>query len=122
MGVGKNIRKIRELKDITREHMAAELHISLSGYSSIERDETDLRLPKVQQIADILECHPAHLMNFDPSSIFNVTHNGLAITEGRPERLIHNGDYRQRYIEILENDNKRLNEENEYLRTLLENR
>ena len=40
--VYKNIKKIRELKNLTREYVADELQMSTSGYGKIERGEVDL--------------------------------------------------------------------------------
>lgn len=60
-----NIRKIRELKDLSREWVAHEMGMSLSGYSKLERGEVDWTLTKLGQIAAILEVPVAQL--FDPA-------------------------------------------------------
>lgn len=52
--VYKNIKRIRELKDLTRDYVAAELHMSTSGYGKIERGEVDLTLSKLNNIANVL--------------------------------------------------------------------
>ena len=39
--ISSNIKKFRELKSLTREHLAAELEMSVSGYSKIERGGRD---------------------------------------------------------------------------------
>ncbi|VEG13505.1 helix-turn-helix domain-containing protein [Moraxella cuniculi] len=48
------IRTLREAKKITQEEFAEKLSMSASGYSKIERGETQLNLNRLQQIADIL--------------------------------------------------------------------
>lgn len=55
MKVGDNIKKLRELRNYTQQYLADQLEISLSGYGKIERNETDVSLSRLQQIADILE-------------------------------------------------------------------
>ena len=37
--ISSNIKKFRELKSLTREYLASELDMSVSGYSKIERGE-----------------------------------------------------------------------------------
>jgi transcriptional regulator with XRE-family HTH domain len=46
MNVGEKIKKLRELKNYTQQHMAEELDLSLSGYGKIERNETDISVSK----------------------------------------------------------------------------
>lgn len=52
-----NIRKIREIKGFTREAVAEQMGMSLSGYSKLERGEVDWTLTKLGQIAGIF-CLP----------------------------------------------------------------
>jgi transcriptional regulator with XRE-family HTH domain len=47
-----NIRKIREMNDLTRDYVAAELKMSTSGYGKIERG-VDLTLSKLCKISAI---------------------------------------------------------------------
>jgi transcriptional regulator with XRE-family HTH domain len=54
MEIGNNIKKYRELKNLTRESVAAEMDMSVSGYSKIERNEVDLTVSKVKKIAEVL--------------------------------------------------------------------
>ena len=73
MKIGENIKKFRELKNLTREQMASELELSLSGYSKIERDEVDLTISRVQQIAEVLQVELSQILNFDATQIFNIS-------------------------------------------------
>jgi transcriptional regulator with XRE-family HTH domain len=108
--VGDNIRKFREVKNITREKMASELKMSLSGYSKIERDETDLTLSKIEQIASILSVDVSQLLNFDASRVFNISHNKLVQGLGaKAENMhFHGDDFEGKYIRLLEDENERL--------------
>lgn len=63
--VYKNIKRIRELKDLTREYVAAELNMSTSGYGKIERGEVDLTLTKLIQIANVLEVSIEFIFKFN---------------------------------------------------------
>jgi transcriptional regulator with XRE-family HTH domain len=53
--IGKRIRKIREGKDYSQENVAAELSMTTSAYSKIERGITDVPTSKLIKIAEILE-------------------------------------------------------------------
>ncbi len=111
MNLGDTIKKFRELKNITRETMAAELDMSLSGYSKIERNEVDLTISKIQKIADILKVDISQILNFDASQIFNVSDNNLVQGLGAKAESIHfhgDDDYKEKYIKMLEEENRRL--------------
>lgn len=72
-GVYENIRKIRELKNLTREFVAAELKMSTSGYGKIERGDVDLTVSKLIEISKVLEVSIEFIFKFDVSIFFNET-------------------------------------------------
>lgn len=78
MKVGNNIRKLRELRNYTQQYMAGELGISLSGYGKIERNETDVSLGRLSQIAAILGVDVQGILRFDDKHIFNLNNNEVA--------------------------------------------
>lgn len=82
-----NIKKCRELKNFTREHLAAELDMSLSGYSKIERGEIDLTVSKLQKIANVLQVSVSEILDFDANSIFKIQNN--IETQSSRKRLIY---------------------------------
>lgn len=110
MDIGSKIRKFRELKSITREAMADEMQMSLSGYSKIERNEVDLTLSRIQQIARILGVDVSQILNFDASQIFNLTENHTVQGSGAKARQInfYGDEYKDKYIKMLEEENARL--------------
>lgn len=110
--VGDSIKKFRELKDITREDMASRLNMSLSNYGKIERDEIDLTLSRIEQIAGIFETDISQLLNFDASQVFNISNNKLVQGVGAKAETIHfyGDDYKEKYIKLLEEENQRLKE------------
>lgn len=63
-----NIRKIRELKNLTREYVADEL--KMSGYGKIERGEEDLTVSKLIEIAKVLDVSTEFIFEFDISVFF----------------------------------------------------
>ena len=69
--VYENIRKIRELKNFTREFVATELKMSTSGYGKIERGEVDLTISKLIEISTVLDVSVEFILKFDVSIFFN---------------------------------------------------
>lgn len=65
-----NIRTIRELKNLTREYVADELKMSMSGYGKIERGEVDLTVSKLIEIAKVLDVSTEFIFEFDISVFF----------------------------------------------------
>ena len=63
--VFENIKKIRELKNLTRKYVAAELGMSNSGFGKIERGEVDLNVSKLIQIANVLDVSVDFIFRFD---------------------------------------------------------
>lgn len=105
--ISANIKKYRELKGLTREFVATELEMSVSGYSKIERGEIDLTLTKLQKISDVLGVSASDILNFDVTNIFNISNNQQVQGLGSKESTITNNlnkvdDYTQKYIKILE--------------------
>jgi transcriptional regulator with XRE-family HTH domain len=78
MTVGKKIKQLRELRDYTQAHMAQQLNLSLGGYGKIERDETDISMSRLNQIAEILETTVPNILSFDSNTIFNQYNNTSA--------------------------------------------
>lgn len=66
-----NIKSFRELKHITREQMASDLNMSLSGYAKIERGEVDVPISRLYEIAQILEVDVQQILDFDVAQVFN---------------------------------------------------
>ncbi len=108
--IPKNIRKFRELKNITREHMANDLEMSLSGYAKIERGETEITVQKLYRIAEILDINVSQIMNFDASQIFNISNNENIHSIGSKDQVINiiTDQMKDKYINLLESEVERL--------------
>lgn len=61
MEIGHKIKKVRELKNLTQEFVAAELGMTQSAYSKIETGENDLSFKKLSQIAEVLGVQPEEI-------------------------------------------------------------
>lgn len=112
MKVGNNIRKLRELRNYTQQFMADQLEISLSGYGKIERNDTNVSLGRLQQIADILDVDVHGILLFNDELIFNLSNSEVANSQ------VNN--YYSGREELLERIIKQLRKENENLLSIIE--
>ena len=103
-----NIKKFRELKNLTRDELADKLEMSVSGYSKLERGEVDISLSKLYRIADILEVSVSQILNFDASQIFNVRDYGVANVDIKSQTNNYQDEYKDKYIKMLEAEMERL--------------
>ena len=60
--IGEKIRIRRLMKNYSQEYMAFMLEISQAAYSNLERNETEMTIKRVYEIAEILEMSPFELM------------------------------------------------------------
>jgi transcriptional regulator with XRE-family HTH domain len=70
MKVHEKIRFMRESKNWSQEDMAAKLNMSVNGYSKIERGETKTYIPKLEQIAEVLEMDFMELMSLGEKYVY----------------------------------------------------
>ena len=104
-----NIKKFRELKNLTRDEVAEKLEMSLSGYSKLERGDVELTVNKLYRISEILEVQVSQILNFDASQIFNVSNNQVVNGVEIKEQHHHYPDeYKDKYIQLLEAEVERL--------------
>ncbi len=105
-----NIKKFRELKNITREQMASDLDLSVSGYSKLERGEIEITLKRLCEIADVLDVEISQILNFNSQTIFNISNSqGVQGYDQGGSYHFHQEDkYREKYIEMLEKEIQRL--------------
>lgn len=108
-----NIKRIREMKNISRQQMAEDLDLSLSGYSKLERGEIDVTLHRIKQISAILGVELSQLLNFDATQVFNVSNNNVIQGIGTKASSVHyhSDEYLIKYVKVLEAENERLKKE-----------
>ena len=80
MNVSDKIRFMRQLKGWSQEEMAEKLEMSPNGYANIERGETDVRLSRLEQIAEIFGTNLTELMSFGERSILYYCGDNNTIT------------------------------------------
>jgi transcriptional regulator with XRE-family HTH domain len=73
--IGQKIKKLRELRNFTQQHMAEELGLSQSAYSKLEMGESEITYNKLERVAEVLGMKPEELITFNESMVFNVMHN-----------------------------------------------
>ena len=113
--IAENIKKFRELKNLTRDEIASKLEMSLSGYSKLERGDVELTISKLYRLAEILEVDVSQILNFDASQVFNVSNNQIANVIAKDQHNHYQDEYKDKYIKLLETEverYKKLNGEN----------
>jgi transcriptional regulator with XRE-family HTH domain len=73
MSVNEKIRLIREAKGLTQEEAAEKLKMSVNGYGDIERGVTDIKISKLESIAEMLEIKLSELFELNEKNGLNVT-------------------------------------------------
>lgn len=69
--IGQRIRSLREMQEKSQETMAEALKMSVAGYGKIERNETDVSISRLQQIAAILDIDVTDLISEESPVIFS---------------------------------------------------
>ncbi|NJO18444.1 MAG: helix-turn-helix transcriptional regulator [Thioploca sp.] len=75
MKLHEKIRFIRQLKGWSQEEIANKLEMSVNGYGSIERGETDVKLSRLERIAHIFGMELLELLDLNEKTVFKGTHN-----------------------------------------------
>ena len=111
--VGEAIKTYRELRKISREDMADQLEMSVSGYAKIERGETDLSISKLHKIAEILNVDIEQILKFDSNQIFSISYNNTVQGTGTKAHKVHfhADSHTDKYIKLLEAEVERLRAE-----------
>ena len=73
MKLHEKIKFIRQLKGWSQEEVANKLEMSVNGYGSIERGETDVKLSRLEQIAHVFEMELLELLGLNEKTVFNLT-------------------------------------------------
>ncbi|MGQ3013024.1 MAG: helix-turn-helix domain-containing protein [Flavobacteriales bacterium] len=113
--IGSNIRRVRELRNLTQGAVARQLGLTTAAYSNIERGQTEVTLKRLYELAGIF--------NTDVDSLIHMTEDQVARYLGgmpQPEkdrRQAQACSYCADYREMISH----LREEVEFLRTLIRN-
>jgi transcriptional regulator with XRE-family HTH domain len=71
MQIGQRIKKIRELRNFSQQHMADKLNIKQQTYSKMETGEIDFPVSRLQDLAVALEIKPEEIFMFDEKAMFS---------------------------------------------------
>lgn len=116
LNIGTKIKKLRELKNLTQEHMATVIGVTQSAYSRLEMGETEITYSKLERIAGELGMKPEEVIAFNESMVFNVMHNqtgnGL---------IIQNNSLNNEERELYKLQIETLKEEVAYLKKIIDN-
>jgi transcriptional regulator with XRE-family HTH domain len=118
MSIGNNIKKLRELRNFTQSYISDRLQMSLSGYSKIERDETDISVKRLEQIAEILETDLKTILELNTEKIFNI--NFTHADKGNQSGYV--GFQKNFDIKLFESLLEQLKNENQFLKELLKSK
>ena len=121
----RNIKRIREFRDLTQERVADKLGISQSQYHRIESGDAKITKDIVIKIAEIFDVEPEMLYNFDEGNVFraetisqSINHNSGQVSfypiDGKLEKLYEDK------ITFLEEKIKALEKENASLKKLVQ--
>lgn len=69
MKVNDKVRMMRELRSWSQEEMAHRLGMSTNGYAKLERGETRLNIPKLEQIAEVFDLDLGDLLAVNERSV-----------------------------------------------------
>lgn len=108
--IGQNIRRMRELRGYSQESLAEKLRISQSAYAKYEKDDSNISLKRLEQIASELEVSVSDLISQERQPVYNFNNNSITSVANIIENL-HTDN-----IETLQKFNTYLQQENELLK------
>ena len=113
MKVGYKIRQLRELRNLSQENMAEALKMSITGYSKIERNEVDVNIERLQQVADALDVKAEDILAFDEKNVFNTydqahLYNNCTFSDNEKKLYEDKIKLLEDKISYLQEENKRL--------------
>jgi transcriptional regulator with XRE-family HTH domain len=115
INVGQNIRRIREFKNLTQEHVADKSGLSVSTYGSIERGEADVNFRKLADIAEALGVKEEEIIMMSTEVNIHSIHDNISVLVSNKGTAHFTGNEK----ELMELMLKEKNEEIAFLRGLV---
>lgn len=113
MALGEKLKQARLLKNFSQEYMAESLQVSQKTYSNFENNKTKPDFSQIEKISSLLETSILDFLSEDRLSFYQTNstgaNNGLVINQ-----------LSEKIFEQYEMRIKKLDEENAYLKTLLD--
>ncbi|MBW7869008.1 MAG: helix-turn-helix transcriptional regulator [Brumimicrobium sp.] len=69
--IGSRIRMFREQKGLSQENLAMELGITQPSYARLEKDDSRINVPRLIQIAKLLDVTVAEVLNEKANTVIN---------------------------------------------------
>lgn len=113
--IGTRIKRYREIKNLTQEHLAEKLGISQNSYSRLESETVKISTDRLKEIAEILDVPAEYLINTD-APVYNFSNNASIKYAGQIENIFDDQkELLHKTIEILEVQLKEANEDRKRL-------
>jgi len=113
--IGTRIKRFREIKNLTQEHLAEKLGISQNSYSRLESETVKISTDRLKEITQILDVPAEYLMNTD-APVYNFSNNASIKYAGQIENIYDDQkELLHKTIEILEIQLKEANEDRKRL-------
>jgi transcriptional regulator with XRE-family HTH domain len=113
--IGTRIKRFRELKNLTQEHLAERLGISQNSYSRLESETVKITTDRLKEIAGVLDVPAEYLLNTE-APVYNFSNNTSNKFVGHIENIYDDQkELLQKTIEMLEIQLKEVNEDRKRL-------
>jgi transcriptional regulator with XRE-family HTH domain len=100
--IGTRIKRFRELKNLTQEHLAERLGISQNSYSRLESETVKITTDRLKEIAGVLDVPAEYLLNTE-APVYNFSNNTSNKFVGHIENIYDDQkELLQKTIEMLE--------------------
>ena len=73
--IGKKIKRLRELKNLTQNQVAEKIGITQGAYSKIEMGESEVSYTRLESISLAFGMKPEDIIAFNDNLVFNVSNN-----------------------------------------------
>ena len=113
MEIGRKIKTLREIRNLTQSHLAQELGLTQSAYSKIELGEVEISFSKLETVAKVLGMKPEEIIAFSESMVFNVMNNQTG------NGYVYNA-HSENEIALYEEQILQLKAENTYLKSVID--
>lgn len=78
---GNNIKKIRELRNLTQKYIAENIGMSQGNYARLENGEIQISADRMKSIADLLKCDEQKIKDFNLNAFFMASNNGELVSK-----------------------------------------
>lgn len=109
--IGQNIKKLRELKNVSRQYIADGIGVTLKTYSNIENDLKSPEVETVEKIAQILDISLTKIFNFDEKVILN--NNGQHVENFSNNINQYGVKENELYVSLVKNKDELIHNQNE---------